>query len=212
MSQAAIGRVLGLSPAAMTKLKGQGMPVDSVASAQAWREARQNLAQRKPAPPAAAAPSPRYDPMRDELGGDRLRRAVEENRRVVVNGRPVFGGDAFDSPDFGDAPGGFSSGMSEDRDEARTRREIAEANIAELQLAKLRSEVRDVIDISRGGFDIARELRDAMDSSVNTLAAELAPMDSADACARVLRRHNRTIQEMLAKSLREKLAVKVDAA
>lgn len=209
MSQAAIGRVLGLSPAAMTKLKGQGMPVDSVASAQAWREARQNLAQRKPAPPVAAAPSPRYDPMCNELGGDRLRRLVDEHQRIAVNERPVFGG--FDAGDFGGAPS-FSGGLGEDRDEARTRREIAEANIAELQLAKLRSEVRDVIDISRGGFDIARELRDAMDSSVNTLAAELAPMDSADACARVLRRHNRTIQEMLAKSLREKLAVKVDAA
>lgn len=66
-------------------------------------------------------------------------------------------------------------------------------------------------DIKRGGFDIARELRDAMDSSVNTLAAELAPLDSADACAQVLRRHNRTIQEMLAKGLREKLSVKVAA-
>jgi hypothetical protein len=93
--------------------------------------------------------------------------------------------------------------------EARARTELANAGMAELQLAKLRGEVRDVADITRGGFDIARELRDAMDSSVNTLAAELAVMDSADACAQVLRRHNRTIQEMLAKSLREKLSVKV---
>lgn len=93
--------------------------------------------------------------------------------------------------------------------EARARTELANAGMAELQLAKLRGEVRDVSDIKRGGFDIARELRDAMDSSVNTLAAELAPMDSADACAQVLRRHNRAIQEMLAKSLREKLSVSV---
>jgi hypothetical protein len=102
------------------------------------------------------------------------------------------------------APDGYTA--------ARARTELANAQLAELELARKRAEVRDVTDITRGGFDIARELRDAMDSSVNTLAAELAPMDSADACAQVLRRHNRTIQEMLAKSLREKLSVKVDAA
>ena len=180
MSQAALGRALGLSPAAITKLKGQGMPVDSVAAAQAWREARQNVAQRKPAP-AATVFEPGQPP------------------RVEFHGQPVFGGASVDL-----LPG-------EDRDEARTRREIAEANLAELQLEKLRGDVRDVVDISRGVFDIARELRDAMDSSVNTMAADMAQLDSADACAKALRLYNRTIQEGLAKSLREKLAVKVAA-
>ena len=52
-SQAAIGRALNLSPPAITKLKKQGMPVDSIESAQAWRVARQNVAARKPAPPIA---------------------------------------------------------------------------------------------------------------------------------------------------------------
>jgi len=37
-SQAAIGRALGLSPASMTKLKRQGMPVDSAHSAKVWRD------------------------------------------------------------------------------------------------------------------------------------------------------------------------------
>lgn len=95
---------------------------------------------------------------------------------------------------------------------ARVRTEMANAQLAELELARKRAEVRDVADINRGGFDIAREVRDAMDSSVNTLAAELATLDNADACARVLRQHNRTIQLLLAQRLREKLAVKVEAA
>lgn len=95
---------------------------------------------------------------------------------------------------------------------ARVRTEMANAQLAELELARKRGEVRDKADIDRGGFDIAREVRDAMDSSVNTLAAELAGLDNADACARVLRQHNRTIQLMLAQRLREKLAVKVEAA
>jgi len=94
---------------------------------------------------------------------------------------------------------------------ARVRTEMANAQLAELELARKRGNVRDVADITRGGFDIARELRDAMDSSVNTLAAELAVLDNADACAKVLRQHNRTIQLMLAERLREKLSVKVSA-
>jgi hypothetical protein len=94
--------------------------------------------------------------------------------------------------------------------EARARTELANAGKAEHELAVLLGKVRDVTDIKRGGFDIARELRDALDSSVNTLAAELAPLNSADACAQVLRLHNRAIQELLAKTFREKLSVTVE--
>lgn len=36
-SQAAIGRALGLSPASVSKLKGMGMPINSVEAAHAWR-------------------------------------------------------------------------------------------------------------------------------------------------------------------------------
>lgn len=101
------------------------------------------------------------------------------------------------------APDGYTA--------ARVRTELANAALAELELAKKRGEVRDVADINRGGFDIARELRDAMDSSVNTLASELAVLDNADACAKALRQHNRTIQMMLAQRLREKLGVRLEA-
>lgn len=101
------------------------------------------------------------------------------------------------------APDGYTA--------ARVRTENANAALAELELARKRAEVRDVADINRGGFDIARELRDAMDSSVNTLAAELAVLENADACAKVLRQHNRTIQLMMAQRLREKLGAKVEA-
>jgi hypothetical protein len=50
---------MNLSPAAMTKLKKQGMPVHSLDAALAWRRERQNIAQRKPIP--AAAPTPVAD-------------------------------------------------------------------------------------------------------------------------------------------------------
>jgi phage terminase Nu1 subunit (DNA packaging protein) len=63
LSQAAIGRAMDLSPAAITKLKQQGMPVDSVESALAWRMARQNVAARKALPPAVQHMAPPRQPV-----------------------------------------------------------------------------------------------------------------------------------------------------
>ena len=67
-SQAAIGRELGLSPASMSKLKGMGMPTDSVEAARIWRQcnikpsvhtsALRSMAKQtpsKPMPPGGAA-------------------------------------------------------------------------------------------------------------------------------------------------------------
>ena len=81
MSQASLGRALGLSGAAVTKLKKQGMPVHSVEAAQAWREARQNIAHRKPLPTAVPTrPAPRADqPLDDETHDQaRTRREIAE--------------------------------------------------------------------------------------------------------------------------------------
>lgn len=83
-SQAAIGRALGLSPAAITKLKGQGMPVYSIEAAQAWRESRQNVAARKPLPvaatvaPARPAPPPAPDDEDDRVPDFQESRARRE--------------------------------------------------------------------------------------------------------------------------------------
>ncbi len=109
-SQNSIGRSLGLSSAAMVKLKKQGMPVDSVESAQAWRQARQNIAKRKPVPPGAQV-----------VGGDTLR-AMIRAQQVQEDGTE----------------------MPESHDQAKTRREIAEANMAEIELAQKRGEIIQV--------------------------------------------------------------------
>ena len=145
MSQAALGRELGLSPAAITKLKGQGMPVDSVAAAQAWWEARQNLAQRKPAPVAAPSPAP----------------------------RPPVAPSAFDR-----MPDDFSGlgVLGEDRDEARTRREIAEANIAEMSEAKLR---RELIRVSSVQAQLSTDYATTRDAMLQ-IPARMAPLLAAE--------------------------------
>jgi len=83
MSQAALGRALALSGAAITKLKKQGMPVHSIEAAQAWRIARQNIARRKSLPGMTvtpASPPPKVDePMDDETHDQaRTRREIAE--------------------------------------------------------------------------------------------------------------------------------------
>lgn len=93
LSQAALGRALNLSPPAVTKLKQQGMPVHSVEAAQAWREAKQNIAQRKAAPASlqqlAAVPTretPPPEQPRDDESFDQARKRreiIEANRAAL---------------------------------------------------------------------------------------------------------------------------------
>lgn len=141
LSQTALAQALGLSKANITKLKQQGMPVDSVEAARAWRLKRQNIAQRKPEPgsrpPPAASSAP---PGRD----------AEEPR----------------------APG-------ESFEDARTRREIAAANILELQEAEERKELlrREVMEQTVGA--LAAGTREAVLQVPARVAALLAAESDA---------------------------------
>jgi len=89
--------------------------------------------------------------------------------------------------------------------DARARREIADAEKAEIETAKMRGSMVMREDVDRAGYEVGREMRDALDSSVNSLAAELAALNTAEACVLVIRRHNRAIQDLLSKSFREKI-------
>lgn len=160
-SQAEIGRALGLSPAAITKLKKQGMPVGSVAEAQAWREARQNVAQRKPSPVASA---PVRKPWRPWNEG---REDVQDpSPRVTVGGVPVFGGHGLDVPED----------PEEDRDRARTRREIAEANMAEMEEARLR---RELIRVAAVQAQLATDYATTRDAMLQ-IPARMGPLLAAE--------------------------------
>lgn len=130
LTQTAIGQALGLSRSAISKLKKQGMPVDSVVSAQAWRTARQNVAARKPLPATASV-------------------------HVAAAG----------------------SANMESHEGARTRREIAEANLAELKLAELSGDLVRVADIRAAYARRVASLREAL----LQLPARLAPVMAAEA-------------------------------
>lgn len=135
LSQAAIGRVLDLSPAAMTKLKKQGMPVDSVESALRWRLERQNIAQRKALPPPLRAAPPPAARMPEPM------------------------------PD-----------LEESHDQARTRREIAEANLAELKLSEQRGELVRAAAVRAALAKRAAALREGF----LQLPARVVPLLAAD--------------------------------
>ena len=144
LSQAALGRALGLSPAAITKLKGQGMPVTSVEAARTWREARLNVAARKPDPqPASSQP--------------------HQSAAAAVS-------QAFPPVDL-PAPGDFGD---EDFQMARTRREIAEANLAEMREAELEGKLIRVEAIRAAWAKRISATRDALLQLPHRLAPVLA--------------------------------------
>lgn len=150
ITQAALGRALDLSKQSISKLKKQGMPVDSIQAAQAWREARQNVAARKPSPvraaPQAAAPAP------------------DVARPAFISAMPPL-----DQPDWGNEP-------DEDRDRARTRREIADANKAEMEEAKMR---REQIRVQAVETMLATDFATTRDALMQ-IPARLAPLFAAD--------------------------------
>lgn len=152
VSQAAIGRALGLSPAAITKLKGQGMPVTSVEEAQAWRQERQNIAARKALPasmPASqvAPPPPAFFPPLDLPSGD---------------------------------------GPDEHHNTARTRLRIAEANMAEMNEAKMRRELVNLSVVERQLATDYATTRDALLQIPARLAPLLAPESNTTAIYNML--------------------------
>ena len=144
-TQKELAAALDMSQANVTKLKKQGMPVDSVAAAQAWRESRQNVAARKPAPPGLTL-APAIDSM------------------------PIYPSKSFDAarmPEYRDIP-------EEDHQAARTRREIAEANLAEMREAEERGKLIQVSAIRATWAARIASTRDALLQIPSRLAPVLA--------------------------------------
>jgi hypothetical protein len=174
LSQAAIGRALGLSPAAMTKLKKKGMPVDSVEAAQAWRVERQNVAQRKPdpRPPAAQGNLPPW---------------------------PGAMGHEDDHPGAGVLGEGFEA--------ARIRHKIAEANLAELEEARIKGLLVEKDRVEAAFFEAARGMRDGMTNSSRRLAAEVATLSEPSACEEVIARELRHLLVSFTGQLVQRMAL-----
>lgn len=95
---------------------------------------------------------------------------------------------------------------------ARARREIADAEKAELETAKLRGSMVMREDVDRAMFEIGRELRDRLASCARRVAAEVSSLATAEACEEVIDREHRIVLELLVTSFREKVGAPPKAA
>jgi transcriptional regulator with XRE-family HTH domain len=149
LTQAALAKELGLTEGRVSQLKAQGMPTHSVEAAQAWREAQQNVAARKPVPAAVE----RW-PDAEHAG---------------------FGG-----------AGGFGDLPDEDFQMARTRREIAEANLAEMREAELEGKLIRVDAIRAAWAKRVSSARDSLMQIPHRLAPVLAAESDIERVSRAL--------------------------
>ncbi len=154
LSQAALGRALGLSPPAITKLKKQGMPVTSIEAAQAWRVEHQNIAHRKKIVKVIES---QYEDHQ-----------VHKNYLLPKN-------EITDDEDDGDDERTLESAHGK----ARTRREIAEASIAEMREAEMRGELIRVDAIRHALATSISSLRDSFMQLPARLSPILAPETDA---------------------------------
>lgn len=155
----------------MVKLKKQGCPMDSVAAAQAWRQERQNIAARKPLP-GASVNQALADPL-PQAPPPIVAREVRE--------------DGFD--------------LDESHDAARTRREIAEANLAELKEGELSRELVRRVDVDRAAFEAARALRDGLTNCAKRLGATVAVLSTPEECAAAIEREHRTLLQSWSRTM-----------
>ena len=158
-TQTALAAALGLARSRITALKKDGMPVDSIEAAQAWRKANNNIARRNPEP---GSPSGSTQPE--------------------------------------------ALGLEMTHDEARTRREIAEALIAEMKEAEMRGRFLEKSEVDAAAFEIARALRDGLTNCARRIAADVAGLSKADDCEAVIDREHRALLESMTQSLAGKLS------
>jgi len=95
-------------------------------------------------------------------------------------------------------------------DSSRARREAAEAELAELKLAEQagRFLLRD--DVDSCVFEVARALRDGLMNCARRIAADVAPLTTADECEAVIDREHRILLESMAHTFGEKLSVQIE--
>lgn len=115
--------------------------------------------------------------------------------------------------DSADAAGSSKASADPSYMAFRARREEADAQMAEMNVAKMRGAMLNRQDVDRAMFEIGRELRDQLMSGARRIAAEVASKSTAEECEEVIDREHRIVLELLVTSFREKIgsAAKVTA-
>lgn len=87
----------------------------------------------------------------------------------------------------------------------RSRREEADAQIAEMNAAKMRGTMVIRQDVDRAMFEIGREVRDRLAACSKRIASEVASVSTAEACEAIVDREHRIVMELLVTGFREKI-------
>lgn len=105
--------------------------------------------------------------------------------------------------------GGVIGSGDNDYMEARARRELAEASIAEMKEAEMRGKYLIKEDVDGAFFEVARALRDGLTNCSKRLAADVASLTTPDECEEVIEREHRALLENMSTRLKNKLDVGV---
>jgi len=134
------------------------------------------------------------------------------NTRARVSQAPVQTGDLLGDADAEVAVATAASSRPVSQPAAdpgymqfRSRREEADAQIAEMNAAKMRGTMLVRQDVDRAMFEIGREIRDRLTACARRIASEVASVNTAEACESIVDREHRIVLELLVTSLREKI-------
>ena len=95
-------------------------------------------------------------------------------------------------------------------DTSRARREAAEATAAEIKLAEMSGQFLLKADVDAAAFEAARALRDGLMNCARRIAADVAPLRTAEECEDVIEREMRALLESMAHSFSERLGVQLE--
>lgn len=93
---------------------------------------------------------------------------------------------------------------------SRARREAAEAHIAEMKEAELQGKFLVKADVSRELFEVARGLRDGLANCARRIAADVAPLTTAEECEAVIEREHRALLTSMTSAFRAMAGVSND--
>jgi len=95
-------------------------------------------------------------------------------------------------------------------DSSRARREAAEAAAAEIKLAEMAGQFLLKADVDAVVFEAARALRDGLMNCARRIAADVAPLRTAEECEDVIEREMRALLESMAHTFGERLDVQLE--
>lgn len=95
-------------------------------------------------------------------------------------------------------------------DSSRARREAAEAAAAEIKLAEMAGQFLLKADVDAAVFEAARALRDGLMNCARRIAADVAPLRTAEECEDVIEREMRALLESMAHTFGERLDVQLE--